>query len=262
MPDSRPRRLSPLWAVLSLAFTLALAASILFGGRRVASFYAAANRQTFAFQVSTSREFSHAGRSASLADVPDPAGAGGLAVLLRFGDASVRIPAGVAPGNDQLPGLIRHNDWLRVLRFVDRKGLSLREVESALANGTIDARVVVVARRPVAAPDPRTGESWKRDWTFEFRELLPDGSIREQSLLYPRSRPGRAPKPGQLAEGTWQWDAAMMLTPSTARPNRSFTTDALDAMGWTFPASMLSVLGLIIAATGLAASRLRSRATA
>ncbi|MFN0131922.1 MAG: hypothetical protein ACKVW3_05255 [Phycisphaerales bacterium] len=257
MPASHSQRWS--WAFAAVASMACLALAVFLGGRRISAFYVAADRQTFAFQASTARELQHAGRNVTLIDDTDEAGQGGVAVVLGYGDQSVRIPAGVAPGSDQMPGLVRHRDWLRVLRFVDRKGLSLQEVESALATGTIEARVVVVARRPTLAPDPRTGNAWRRDWSFEFRELMPDGTITSEALLYPRSRPGRATKPGQLAEGTWQWDAAMMLLPSTARPSRSFTTDALYAMGWTFPVGMGAVLSLMVCVTGLGASRITRR---
>lgn len=234
------RRTIPRLLTLSMLAVFLLSVGAM--AQRVVAYYTTNPRPLFAFNQVGQREFTFAGRPVSLTDEP-AAGGQGEVLVLRYGDQTVRILPGVEPKDPQLPGLVRHDDWLRVFRFAERGRTDPQEFEAKLDEGT--DRLAIVARRPVSGPHRLTGVVARRDWKFEFYELLPSGEISTEVLLYPRSRPGRVAKPGQVQEGTWQHDAAMMLMPAFGRPSRSFATDALHAMGWTLPAAAFSGLVLI-----------------
>lgn len=225
---------------LSLVSLGVFVLSVIVMSQRISAFYQNQDRKLYAFKAVGSRQFTFAGRPVSLADEGEGPE---TVVVLHYGDQQVRIPAGVAPKSEQMPGLSRHDDWLRVLRFAERGRTNPEEFQKLIDAGA--DRLAVVARRPIAGPDPRNNEVWRTDWKFEFYELLPDGSVKTETLLYPRNRPGKVAKPGQLQQGTWEMDAAMMLMPAFGRPNQSFTTDALRAMGWTLPAAAFSGLLLL-----------------
>jgi hypothetical protein len=238
MTITRPR-------IIALALSLVSAGifilSVVVMSQRVSGHYATSGIKLYNYKPVGERRFTYAGRPVSLVDEGDGPN---TVVVLRYGDQEVRIPAGVTPKSEQLPGLARHNDWLRVLRFAERGRTSPEEFQRSLDAGA--DRLAVVARRPITGPDPRNGAVWPSDWKFEFYELLPDGSIKTETLLYPKNRPGKEPrKPGQLQERTWQMDAALMLIPAFGRPNQTFTKDALTAMGWTLPAAAFSGLLLL-----------------
>jgi len=243
---------------IALALTLVMfgvfVLSVVFMALRAADFYRTQGRPLYTFKSIGSREFTFAGHPVSLTDEPEPGGRGEVLVI-RYGDQVLRVLPGVAPNDPQMPGLSRHADWLRVFRFAERGRTNQEEFAQKLEHG--EDRLAIVARRPVDGPDPRTGIVGRRDWKFEFYELLPDGTIHSDVLLYPKNRPGRTPKPGQIQENTWQFDAAMMLMPAFGRPNRSFTTDALHEMGWTLPAAAFSGLVLMFSITALFAPNRR-----
>jgi hypothetical protein len=120
----------------------------------------------------------------------------------------------------------------------------------------------VAARRPLTGPDPRTGDVWRRDWTFDFHELLPDGTIQSASLRTPKTKGDKAPKPDELRPGTWEMEAALLLMPGTppdslniSRPAAAFKGDAVHAMGWTLPTAAAMALGFLAFAAMAGAPR-------
>jgi hypothetical protein len=227
--------------------------SVVAMAQRVGEYYTTQPRALFAFKRVGEREFTFAGRPVSLTDETASGAQEGEVVVIRYGDETLKLLPGVEPKDAQMPGLTRHDDWLRVYRFAEHGRTDSKEFEAKLEEGT--DRLAIVARRPVAGPHPRTGIVARRDWKFEFYELLPGGEIKSEALLYPRNRPGKVAKPGQIQEGTWQHDAAMMLMPAFGRPNRSFTTDALHGMGWTLPAAAFSGLVLMFSLSALFAPK-------
>lgn len=234
------------WWILALVSLAALAPSAWVMFDRAAAYYRAAEREQYVFSPVASRGFEYAGRAVALTDVPEPTGAGGVGVAVRYGDEELVLPATIEPGREELPGLVRHEDWLRVLRFVPRGGRTMADLERAIAAGEVRDRIVIVVKRPRSV-DSRTGHVWRKEWSFDFYELTPEGGFRVERLHYPTNRAGHEPKAGQLAPGSWQLEAALMLMPAGTRPARSFTDDAIAAMGWTLPAAGVSLLGLTFA---------------
>jgi hypothetical protein len=230
--------------ILALACLAAFAVSVAGLIGRIRAFNTDAGRTMFTFKVVNDRGFRYADRAVSLMDEEKD---GQTVVVVRYGERELRLLATIPPGSAQLPGLVRHSDWLRVVRFTAYQRGDLRE---HLEKG--NDRLAIVTRRPLTAPDPRTGQVWARDWLFEFHEFKPDGSVTSESLRYPRTKGDKDPRPGELRPNTWQMDAAMGMMPGSppdslnfGRPTAAFKDDALRNAGWTLPAAVVSALGLV-----------------
>jgi hypothetical protein len=210
-------------------------------------------RERHVFQTVTERHFRYAGLDVSFIDEGEP---GREAVVVAYGPRSERLVVPIQPMNAQLPGLLRHQDWLRVLRVV-----TLRN-PSELVTQKLDAgedRLVIVSRRPLLGPDPRSGTYAKKEWAFDFLELKPDGAFAEETWKYPHNRAGRERKEGELPQGSWQENAAIMLMPTFQAPNSSFAYEAVRAMGWTLPAAGLAGVGLTLSLAWMVAPSAVSR---
>jgi hypothetical protein len=226
-------------------------------GSRIRAFNARPGRHAYAFIPLDVRAFTFAGKPVTLTDDDGP---GGTVVSAKYGDATLRLPASVAPLPATLPGLARHADWLRVLRFADRGTDSSQEFQQRLNQGK--DRLVIVVRRPRTTADPRTGEVPAGDWVFDFHELKPEGGFATHTLRMPKSKGDKTPKADELQPNTWEIDAARTLMPQNppdslnfGRPTASFKDDALKSAGWTLPAAVLSVLGLVACLAVLLAPR-------
>lgn len=248
-----------LW-LLAVACLGVLGYSVVVMAQRVAAFNAKSNRKLWTFMEVNDRQFRFAGRDVSLTDVPGDAGE---LLVVKYGDRELKLTPSVKPGDARLPGLSRHKDWLKVLRFAEFGKRSVDEFKQHLDEG--NDRIVVATRRSITGPDPRTGDVWRRDWTFDFHELLPDGTIRSESLRTPKTKGDKVPKPDELRVGTWQMEAALMVMPGTpadslniSRPTAAFRGDAVSSMGWTLPTAAGATLGFLIFAS-LAASPKRGQ---
>ncbi len=213
---------------------------------RVQKFHHESPRLIYAFQTVDARAFTFAGRDVTLED--DISVADAPKMHLTYGDQSVLLDVAIPPRHN-LPGLKGHEDWLRVLRFVLRSGLTNEEFAAKLDAGA--DRLVLVTRTPPAGVDPATwGTVWKTAWVFDFYELLPDATIEHQTLAYPTTRDIAKPKEGELQENTWEFQAALQLMPNAgqAGPTHNFYGDALAAAGIMLPLAAFSGLA---AALGL-----------
>jgi hypothetical protein len=216
---------------------------------RILAFHREHPRKNFAFQRVESREFSFAGRPVTLADdlqagsVPE--------LVVSYGDVNKRIAMTVPPPPDsprwKLPDLLPHEDWLRVLRMVETGPIPPREALAKLDRGEIPDRLILVVRVPPPGVDPNTwGNVWRKQWSFDFYELDPAGTIvRHDRLRYPAKSGFRQPREGDLRENTWQYQAALQTMPPESKigPSRNFFGNALAAAGWTLPASAFAALG-------------------
>jgi hypothetical protein len=230
-----------------------LAAGVVFtwiGLRRLqAARDAGQNRELFVFEPVTDRTFRFAGRPVSIEDRKDERSE---TVVVRNGDAELVLNPPVPSGPEQLPGLLRHEDWMQVLRFAPRRGLSIGELQQKIDAGEIADRLAIVIRSPRPGADPATwGQVWRKDWVFDFYEFQPAGEITHERLKYPTNRSGEPAGPDELVEGTWQFDAALMVMPKGSVPKAQFREDGWKAMGLTLPAAMVAFLasmGFVIAA--------------
>ncbi len=264
----RPRRTLPwLIAVVSLA---ALGVSSVMLAQRVRAYNESSVNSVFAFIEVNNPEFEFFDRLVALTEVEDAEGR--PAVRITYGDDQLTIPVTVEP-RQNLPGFFnRHADWLRMVFFADRSGMSMDEFQARMARDEIETRLVVVTRTPFGVDPDKPGlfgleqernESTadvRRDqWRFDFYELAPEGGlIVHQPLRFPESgksllrrqnqaelagEPIPQRDPGEIEERTWQYGAALKVMPRA--PAITFENQALRAAGWTLPVASASVLGLV-----------------
>jgi hypothetical protein len=239
--------------ILVVASVVALVLSIGAMGRRVSDYYAQSDKKLYMFSQVNAREFIFAGQPVTLVDERGPAGE---SVIVHYGDETLRLAASIDPGPEQLPHLVRHAHWMQVLRFAEHGRASIHEADRRVKHGEVPDRLVIVVRNPPRGVSADTwGQVWRKMWTFDLYEFLPDerGGVAHQRLAYPTHRRNEPAPPGELEEGTWQFYAALLAMPKGSRPTPKFTGDALRAMDWTLPVSALSVLLLMGSLAALAA---------
>lgn len=259
--DSTPRvRARPPRRALFLLIA-ALAGLALIGtgaemARRVNAHYESTDRELYVFNPVAERRFTYAGRPVTVEDETDPE-----RIIVTYGDDTLEIIPTLPSLSPDLPGLTRHDNWMRILRFAPRRGLSLDELQEKIERGEVADRLVIVTRHPPAGADPGSARQATRSlWTFTFHELLPEGGFLTQRLRYPetdralrrRQREARAAghdvperRPDELREGSWEYYAALLVMPPTAAPSPTFAGDAVGAMGWTLPASSVLILVML-----------------
>lgn len=249
---------------------VALAVSSVMLAQRVRAYNESSVHSIFAFIEVNNPEFEVFGRPVTLTDVEDEEGR--PSVRVAYGDDELTIPVSVEP-RQKLPGFFnRHADWLRMVFFADRSGMSMEEFQARMARDEIETRLVVVTRTPFGVDPDKPGlfgleqernESTadvRRDqWRFDFYELEPRGGLTvHQPLRFPESgksllrrqnqaelagEPIPQRDPGEIEERTWQYGAALKVMPRA--PAITFENQALRAAGWTLPVASASVLGLV-----------------
>lgn len=246
------RLIALLVAAASLA---ALIGSVAAMAQRIGAFNAASEQKLYMFRQVNGREFIFADKPVMLQDEETAAG---TVVAVRYGDELLRLTATIEPGPPQLPHLVRHEHWMKVLRFAEHGRTSTEEADERVRRGEIPDRLVIVVRNPPRGADAQTwGQVWRKSWTFDLYEFRPEGGFAHQRLAYPTHKRDEEPRPGELAEGTWQFYAALLVMPSGSRPTPKFTNDALRAMAWTLPASAGSMLLLMGSLAAFAAPKRR-----
>ena len=231
------------WGVAALVSGAILLLSVAAMARRVAAYHEQTPRPLPQFQVIDQREFDVHGRPVAITDAADASG--NVAVRIRYGDQTLRLPATMESKSAQMPGLTRHADWLLVLQFVEQGRLTPAELEARLARGEAGARVVIVVLDPRRDLDGTAhGRGRPSDWLFDFHELRPDGSIRSERYGWPLRKGQQPPVAGvqPLPDDTWQYYAGLMVVPRSSKPTPTFTQDAVRAMGWTLPVAAFSGL--------------------
>lgn len=230
---------------------IVLCVSVTFLTARLVRFYKENPTSHWVFQELDSRLFSYANRNVSLDDEKDPSGVRWLNIA--YGDDKLRLRVAVPHRQHDIlvaKGLAAHRDWMRVVRFAEVSGMDADDAVKRMKQGEIRDRLAIVTRTPRAGVEAETwGEAWRKDWTFDFYELRPEGGFIAEKLHYPTTRRGEAPKDGELREGTWQFDAALLTMPKSGVPSQQFLNTGFKAMGWTFPAACLSSVILAVAAT-------------
>lgn len=262
----RPGRPIPL-AIAGLSL-LTLGVSVWMLGRRIEKWNHTERLPVYYFMSVGSTSFTFAGKPVTITDDLNEQGEGD--VVVSYGDDTLRIPVTI-PNELPLPGLARHEGWLRFHVFAKATGLTFDEFEDALATGEITSRLVAVVRTPNAAPageglfDLETEEDWgwgevRRDrWVFTFHEFLPEGGWRTETLRFPESgksfyrrqvkaeREGLPPpvrRDDELKEGSWEFNAAIPLM--NRPPSITNEQQALRNAGWTLPVASTSVVTLML----------------
>lgn len=231
------------WA-LGLGSVGLLALSAWAMAQRISGYHESHPRHLFAFQEVPLQEFTYAGRPVTLERTAE---GDAVHVRVEYGADEVTLRA-TLPENKNLPESVRSSDWMRVLRFVPVEGESVERTIERMYKGEVKDRLVIVTRTPPPGADPQTwGAVWRKGWTFDFYEFQPEGGFRTERLGFPTNRRGEPAKPGELAENTWEMQAALRLMPKGRGPNYDPKGDALSAVGWTLPLGGVSVLGIVAA---------------
>lgn len=251
MPLLHPQPCSPgrrgaalAWALTVVLGLAALGCSLLMT-QRIAAYRRAHPAPVYAFQNITSTSFVYAGRSVLFTQEKTP---GGEVLQVRYGEETLSIPASVAPRLPEGVDLMtRQGDWMRLLRCAQANNTSLDELRDKLRTGQAQDILALVTRTPLGAAgeeSPAQDRLRRHEWVYAFYRFRPEGGFETQRLRFAPSR--KAPPAGnQLREGTWQYAAALLLTPPGSAPTPKFLSDGLRAAGWTLPAATLAFVGMI-----------------
>ncbi len=247
-------------AVISAFFwSIILIVSMLIMGRRVQHFQENDAPALYYYKHVEPDSFTYADRDVTLVQVQGENGTPDH-ILITYGDSVLDLPVAIAPLQPLPELLTRHADWLVVLRFAAAEKMSQQALSQRVDRGQIQDRLAIVTRTPRPGANPQTwGQVWRKDWTFDFYEFLPEGGFTHEKLGYPTTKRYEKAKADEIQEGTWQFGAALNVMPRQAAPAFKFTNDGVSAMGWTLPVASISVLGLTISIT-LAAAPARSTA--
>lgn len=253
---------------IPLALALVALVVFIFSGwtlaQRIVNYNKTQRRTLFYLRPIAETSFTYAGRPVEIVERIDDDGRGDL--LVRYGEDEATIGITIPVRYRSVPGLSKHSDWMRLLLVREGEAFDHDAAAAAAREGSFTGRAVIVVRVPPPGADPETrGQTARSQWRFDFYQLHAGGGIeRLERLSYPESeraferrvagaqREGRPPpqrSASELREGTWQYDAAMMVMPPGAGPRRTFLHPAL--MHWSFAATSVSLLVLIIA-TGFA----------
>lgn len=271
MPNTKaqPRRPRPIPLVVAAVSLGLLVISTTMLAQRVRAYNASAVQSLFAFIEVNNPTFEFSDRPVELSDTGDQ---DRPMLRVRYGQDELLIPVAVET-RQKLPAFFaRHSDWMRMVFFADRSGMSMQEFESRIARDEIPARLVIVTRTPFGADPAKdalfgleqdqnesTADVRRDRWLFDFYELNPEGGftvhqplrfpesgsslLRRQNQAKLRGEPIPERNPGELQERTWQYGAALKVMPRA--PAITFENQALRAAGWTLPVASASVLGLM-----------------
>jgi hypothetical protein len=252
-PEINNSKSTPTRTVALLVAVVALLAGIGLTGlvaSKLGEYQRTSGRIIYAFSPVAEDTFSFAGRTVSLLDQDSTDQRPFGSVQLTYGDLTTDLVIPFQPRvhTNELPGLYPHEDWLRVLRFAPISGRSSDQLLQDIESGQVKDRLCVVARIPRPGADAETwGRIWRRDWTFEIHELLPDGTMDTYRLAYPQGRPYDETPPDEvgglptLKPGSWQHDAALHVMPQGSGPRIRIIDSALRSVGWPFAGAVIFV---------------------
>jgi len=225
-----------------------------FMAHRVRAYYDAVPPPQHLFKQFYIREFQAFGRPTKFSDDTTPQGA--TAMRIDYGDQSIVVPVH-PPAAPNFSELSAYNEWLAVLAFAP---MFEGRVKADPETGATDVRLVLAKRNPAPGQEDEPGGLVGRKlWTFDFVELLPEGGFATKRMQF-RDRRGKLPAleadpaSGVVAieERSWEFQAALYTIPKLHISNYRYKIGAVqgsgqhEGMGWTPPASAVSVLGVVI----------------
>lgn len=164
----------------------------------------------------------------------------------------------------RLPNMLKHEEWFKLLPMAASDGGSDHDIVEAIRRREIRPRLIAAARYPAEGYDEGSwGLVRRREWRYRFAEFLSDGpaeqSIKQWETTYkgiervvapgPYDKPIEGLTEEQRREILWQYDAMIQVTPTTLfRAKDKVVTEGMAAMSWTWPAAVLSVMGIVVGA--------------
>jgi hypothetical protein len=256
------------WAISAIACVVMIV-SVAMLAQRIDEYNTTEHREIFAYIDIQTPAFAFNDRAFELSEIEideQPH------LRVRYGDETLDLEVTIPPMY-QLPTLFdRQKDWMKLLYFADRAGMSFSEFTQGVEDGTVDARLIIVTRTPFGyeREDPvfvqhEQNETWamvRRDLDrYDFYEFMRDGSIVQHNpKKFPESgksllrRQNNAKLKGDpipqrsehdLQEYTWQYGAAMSVTPNP--PAITMEKQALRNSGWTLPTASGGFLVMMVA---------------
>lgn len=215
------------------------------------------------------QDFTFLGAPASVHTVDPPLGVDQrptLVVTWRGETTSVEIEKGIYD-DPRLPGLLRHDDWLRILVMAEG-ARSREELDRKIAEGSVQPRLVIAMRFPAENYDPGSwGSVRRREWRYRFLELLPESRSPEKKTewfegtyadLDKLGDPAYVRSSGRESE-VWKYAAMQHVTPTLLfRSKNKSIDDAMRAMGWTWPLAGVSIMALVVGALIIAVAPSRA----
>lgn len=190
------------------------------------------------------------------------------AVSIEYRGEKTLIP--VEARDERLPDLLKYENWMEILPMVEGRGArSTEQIEEKLAAGETEGQLIVATRHTPEDYDPGSwGLVRRKDWRYVFYEFLHDappeqsvrvreGTYRElEELVDPdiREELGRE-------DDLWMYYAMIQVTPSRYYPKNKQVDESIAAMGWSWPAAGVSILGFIAGAMLIAVSRVGAQNT-
>ncbi|MBL4590833.1 MAG: hypothetical protein JKY96_02620 [Phycisphaerales bacterium] len=268
--SKRPRR--PLhWVIVVVSFVFMLISMYLLAGR-IERYNKAIDHPAIAFIDLTTTAFAFNNLAVELSEIKID---DEQKIHVRYGETTIDLDIAISP-RYQLPTLFdRHSDWMKLLYFADRSGMTFREFREGIADATIEPRMIIVTRTPFGFEPVKEkrfenieteknwgwGEVMRDQWRFDFYEFMPDGQLLQheplrfpesgKSLLrrqnYAKLKGEQIPQrgEGEIEEYTWQFGAALSVSPRA--PAVTFEKQALRGSGWTLPASAGGFLLMVVA---------------
>jgi len=190
-------------------------------------------------------------------------------VYVTYAQDELRLKVEI-PNRNPLPIMLRNENWFRILIWADGTGLSGPEFDAARLSGERPESYVVVTRAlGPGAPAGAWGDVWRHEWTFNFYTFVPPtpdappgegGGFLHERFDYPESprafarrvnaavmqgQPAPERSPRELAEGTWQYGAAMLVMPSGSAPPYAFNRGVLMENRWLVALASVSIISLM-----------------
>ena len=267
--ESKPGPRTNLWIIAGLSLVL-LAVSSFALAKRIEHFNQDRDAPLFSFRDVSEDAFLFMGNEFRMEelDIDDKP-----YIKVNYGTDELLLPV-VIPPRQPLPTIFdRQREWMSMMIMADRAGMTLDAMESQIDSGEIVPRLILATRTPFGTESAKEKRfdsieheknwSWgevRRDlWLFDFYEMNPDGTItvhepqrfpesgksllRRQNYAKLKGEPIPEREPGELVEYSWQYGAAIKLTPRP--PAITMENQALRAAGWTLPTAAASVLILI-----------------
>jgi hypothetical protein len=246
---SRSRRIGLVILLVSLCVGVFAVVQML---QRVGAYNEQANFGHYRFDVSTSREFKAHGRPVAISDSDD------TQLRIAYDGVETVIPV-VQPPIAGVPDLGIYGDWVKIIEMHQ----VVRGPTGSLMDKEGSGRLLLLTRIPPEGYDPATWGSVRRaDWTFDFHEFMPDGTIESTTFRWPRSELGEMSLRKEIQKGeptakilatippleerSWQYQAALHVIPKLNVPKYRFKDTAMKAMGWTLPVAGFAGLGVMI----------------
>jgi hypothetical protein len=265
------------WILVALSVVVIIISGYALAAR-ISNYNGSEERSLFAYIQAQSTDFVFADRPITISEVTiESETDAGIEskdfIRVIFGDQELLLDVAMAP-KQPLPSLYeRHKNWMTLVFFADRSGMTLKEFSRRIETDEIRPRLAIAARYPfgIDAPkDPRfenlqqqenwaTGEVRRDRWRFDFYEFNRDGSIATESLRFPESGKSLLRRQnyaklkgeeiptrdeGEIEEYSWQYGAAIKTMKRP--PAITFEKQALRVAGWTLPTAAASFLVLVI----------------